>query len=250
VTRIAIAILVIAARVAAADPEPQAGTADASGDAAAIARDADRAAHGYYDAHDYQAAITAYRRAYAALPDALFLFDIAQAYRQLHDCQHALSFYRDYLQARPDADNRDRVEHFIDELQPCAATTETTATAVPVAAAPTGSSHRVLQAGGIATMGIGAVVLGIAVYYSVQASNDASRLETACARGCSGAAVQPIDQAGQSDNRSAIASYLIGSVALASGAAIWLWARAHAPGEPPVVTPTPGGATVSARIRF
>ncbi len=68
--------------------------------------------------------------------------------------------------------------------------------------------------------------------------------------GCSGSAVRPIDQAGQSDNRNAIASYSIGTAAVATGAAIWLWARAHGPGEPPVVAPTPGGATVSARFRF
>ncbi len=140
VTRVAIVVALLAARVAMAGPDPQPGsTSTSAADASAIARDADRAAHTYYDAHDYPAAIAEYRRAFAALPDALFLFDIAQAYRQLHDCDHALAFYRDYLAARPDADNRPRVEHFITEMEACATPPATTVTTTaPVIERPNG----------------------------------------------------------------------------------------------------------------
>jgi tetratricopeptide (TPR) repeat protein len=277
------AVLLIVALVtgrAAAQPEPASGQTSSStpsgdpstgtpaADASEIARAADHAARAHYDAHEYAAAISEYQKAFAALPDALFLFDIAQAYRQLHDCDHALQFYRDYLHARPDADNRGKVEQFITDLQSCATqptvevpTPDTAAASIsaptPVPATATvdvhtsrGSSTNKLRWAGAVTAGVGAVLVGVAVYFSVQGANDASQIAASCANGCTGTSVAPIDQDGQAANRTALIGYAIGGAALAAGAGMFLWATLHAGGEPPVVAPVPGGATVSARVRF
>jgi tetratricopeptide (TPR) repeat protein len=218
-------------------------------DAAATAKEFDRAGREHYEAKDYAAAVEDYRHAYDALPDPLFLFDIAQAYRQLHDCDHAREMYRRYLHDQPDADNRARVEQFITDMDACA-TAATTTPAVVTHTPPAASSPNTLQLTGIGTAALGLLLVGAGVYFSIDASHDASMLEAACARGCDGADVANLDRAGHESSRDAMTTYALGGAALAAGAGMFLWATFHAAGEPPVVAPVQGGATVSARIRF
>jgi len=238
------------------------GARPALADDPARAKAADRSARAHYAAHEYDAAIADYQAAYRAMPDPLFLFDIAQSYRRLHDCDHALELYREYLQQRPSADNRHLVERFIDEMTACAAPEpEPELDAVepsPAAPPPTPPappptppfSTRTIRLAGITSAALGAVLIGTAVYFSNQASEEAQALETACARGCSGSSVAGIDRAGTDADHDAIATYALGGAALAAGIAAIVWTAFQAPGEPPVVTPTSGGATVSARIHF
>ena len=245
--RLAFVAALIAVRSAAAEP---------SGDDLERARAADRSARAHYDAREYAAAIADYQSAFDALADPLFLFDIAQAYRQLHDCDRALAHYRRYLDARPDADNRPKVEQFIAEMtacatpQPAAPTPPPAPRSEPPPPPPSPSPSRSLELAGIATAALGVVLVGTGIYFSVEARGDATQLEAACARGCAGSAVAEIDRAGRDANHDAITTYALGGTALAGGAAMVLWALLHAPGEPPIVAPTPGGATVSARMRF
>jgi tetratricopeptide (TPR) repeat protein len=231
--------------------------APAVADHASRAKAADRSARAHYAAHEYDAAIADYQAAYRAMPDPLFLFDIAQSYRMLDDCDHALEFYREYLQERPDADNRTLVERFMDHMTACAAPEPDEAAPPPPprvqAAAPPPTppfSNRTIRLAGITSAALGVVLLGTAVYFSEQASQEAQSLETTCARGCSGASVAGIDRAGRDADHDAIATYVLGGAALAAGAAAIVWTVIRAPGEPPVVTPTSGGATVSATIHF
>ncbi len=232
-----------------------AGVRPAAADKAARAKAADRSARAHYAAHEYDAAIADYQTAYEAMPDPLFLFDIAQSYRRLDDCNHALAFYRDYLQQRPDADNHELVEHFIEQMTECATPEPAPAVPEPVARplarpSPPPLSARTLRLAGITSAALGIVLLGTGIYFSEQASTEASQLETACARGCSGASVSGIDRAGIDADHDAIATYALGGAALAAGIGAILWTVLRAPGEPPVVTPAPGGATVSARLQF
>jgi tetratricopeptide (TPR) repeat protein len=235
------------------------GATPAFADDASRARAADRSARAHYDAREYDAAIADYQAAYRAMPDPLFLFDIAQSYRKLDDCDHALQFYREYLQERPNADNRDQVERFIDKLTSCAmpepewgATAPATPSPAPQPARPQPSplSNHTLRLFGISGIALGAVLFGTAVYFSNQAAALAQQLETACVRGCSGASVSGIDRAGHIDDHDAIALYAIGGTALAAGATLVVWTWLRAPGEAPVIAPTQGGATVSARLHF
>lgn len=230
-------------------------------DDAARAKAADRSARAHYAAHEYDAAIADYQAAYRAMPEPLFLFDIAQAYRQLHDCDHALELYREYLHLLPRADNHQLVERFVDEMTACSTPEpEPELDAVEPAPArstppppPAGTppfSTRTIRLAGITSAALGAVLIGTAVYFSNQASEESEALETACARGCSGASVAGIDSAGRDADHDAIATYVLGGAALAAGAAAIVWTVFRAPGEPPVVAPTSGGATVSATIHF
>jgi tetratricopeptide (TPR) repeat protein len=234
--------LTLAVRIAAAQPQPP-----ADGDNAERAKAADRSAREHYDLRQYAAAIEDYRHAFEALPDPLFLFDIAQAYRQMHDCDNAITFYRNYLRERPDADNRAKVEEFIAELTPCTPVSTAPPAPTPAPPAPILSP---LQIGGIAAAAVGAGIVGAGIYFSFQAQSDASQLEAACAGGCSGSSVANIDREGHDANRDAIASYVVGGAVIAAGAGVFLWATFHIAGEPPIVVPVQGGGTVSARVRF
>ncbi|HEY1546845.1 MAG TPA: hypothetical protein VGG28_03460, partial [Kofleriaceae bacterium] len=219
-----------------------------------------RSARAHYDAHEYDAAIADYQAAYRAMPDPLFLFDIAQSYRKLEDCDHALQFYREYLQQRPNADNRDLVERFIDKLTSCEMPEPEWSQAAPATpspspepalhAQPSPLSNHTLRLAGISSVALGVVLFGTAVYFSNQSAALAQQLETACVRGCSGASVSGIDHAGRTDDHDAIALYAIGGTAIAAGAAVIVWTWLRAPGEAPVIAPTQGGATVSAKLRF
>ena len=72
----------------------------------------------------FDEAIKEYEGAYRAMPEAAFLFNIAQAHRQQYQIdrspghiQKALSLYRAYLRESPSAQNRDTVMKLIDELK-------------------------------------------------------------------------------------------------------------------------------------
>jgi tetratricopeptide (TPR) repeat protein len=209
--------------------------------AVARAKAADASAHVHYNLREYEAAIADYRRAFEALPDPLFLFNIAQAYRQLHDCDNARVMYRNYLRERPAADNRAKVEQFIAEMDACASTTEPPP-------APAATHHRGLRVIGTIAAVAGLAATGVGIYFSVDGAHRAHDLETACLAGCDGSNVASIDQAGHDANRGAIAAYAIGGVAVSAGVALWVWALLDRRDERATVTAAPGGASVLLRF--
>ena len=201
----------------------------------------DASAQAHYDLREYAAAVADYRRAFEALPDPLFLFDIAQAYRQLHDCDNARAFYRAYLRDLPGADNRSKVETFITEMNACAHDA--------IAPAPAPGRRGTFYAG-VAAAAVGLAVVGTGVYFSFQAGDRAHDLELQCATSCDGSAVASIDRAGHDANRDAIISYVAGGAAAAVGVALIAWSL-HASDEPAaVIVPVPGGAAGSITVRF
>jgi tetratricopeptide (TPR) repeat protein len=209
--------------------------------AAEHAKAFDAAARAHYDLREYAAAVADYRRAFEALPDPLFLFDIAQAYRQLHDCDNARAFYRAYLRDLPGADNRSKVETFITEMNACAHDA--------AAPAPAPGRRGTFYAG-VAAAAAGLVVVGTGVYFSFEASDRAHDLELQCATSCDGSAVASIDRAGHDANRNAIISYVAGGAAAAVGVALIAWSL-HTRDEPTaVIVPVPGGAAGSITVRF
>lgn len=235
--KLAVAVVVLATRIGFAQPDDE-GT-----EQAVRARDADRAGRDHYAAHDYGAAVEDYRRAHDALPDPLFLFDMAQSYRKLDDCPHAAEMYRAYLKDLPNADNRRRVEQFIVDMDACSPAAPVTTPVVHV------TDSRALQFTGIGTAALGLVLVGVGVYFSVAASDDASMIESMCAHGCRGTDVANLNQAGHESNRDAAITYTLGGVALAAGVGILLWETLGSTGAP-VIEPVTGGATVSGRFRF
>jgi tetratricopeptide (TPR) repeat protein len=212
----------------------------------------------HYDLGEYAEAVKAYRRAYKLLPEPLFLFDIAQAYRLDHKCDDARAAYKSYLRKLPTADNREKVEHFIAEMDECVQEEEERKIAreraqqeLTAAAAVAPPRNRTLLIAGIVTAGVGAVVGSSGIYFSLDASAQARRLEALCATQvkCDGADVAAVDLQGRQSNRDAIVLYSVGGIALASGIGMILWATFHTP-QSVTVTPAPDGATVSTMVRF
>lgn len=249
-----IAVLAILASASTSHARP----ADDDDDADVIdnkeeARTADREGRERYAAHDYAGAVDAYRRAHDALPEPLFLFDEAQAYRRLHDCAHAAELYRAYLNDLPEADNRRRVEHFIEKMDACTPAPEPQPVHPPLAPPPrpeTSNAHTI-AAMGIGTGVLGLFLVGTGIYFSIDAGNDQSMIEAMCANGCTGSDVQGLDLAGHASNRNAAITYSIGGAALAASAAMILWAELGLSDEPPAaVTPVAGGAIFSHQTRF
>ena len=258
--KLAAVLLVVAAQTSAAQPAREDSDAEADkaavARAAAVAREADSAGRAHYRAHDYAAAIDDYRRAHDALPDPLFLFDMAQAYRKLSDCAHAAELYRAYLQDRPDADNRAKVERFIRNMDAC--TPPPAPPEQPVLApqpepppVSTESNARAWQFMGIGTGTIGLFLVGAGVYFSADAGRAQSQIEAACASGCRGADVHALDASGHDANRNAAITYSIGGAALAAGAGMILWSLLGSPSDTaPSVAPVAGGAILSGQARF
>jgi tetratricopeptide (TPR) repeat protein len=210
-----------------------------------------------YSAREYAEAIDAFKRAYELFPEPTFLFDIAQAYRLLKDCDNAAAFYRNYLLAKPDAPDRGKAEKLVGEMDTCAADlhkhrdagrAQPLAVAAPAAAA--GPRYRGLRLAGFITAGAGLVLAGAGVYFSIDAADKANQLEQACMTSCRAIDVSAIDSAGKSSEQSATTMYIAGTAALAAGAGMIVWATLHASPETVIVTPAPGGATVSTTIRF
>jgi tetratricopeptide (TPR) repeat protein len=245
-----VAVLITSA-VAGAQPAPDASTP--SPEVTARAKAFYDEGTKQYDLSQFATAVDAFRKAYDLLPEPLFLFDIGQSYRQLHDCENARSSYKSYLRNLPAADNRAKVEHFIADMDECVRkrdeAREAERTLALRKATPPERDHRLLIAG-LITGATGLAAAGGGVYFSIDASNQARHLEQACIFGCDAVDVAAIDAAGHDAGRNAVLLYVVGGAALAAGVGMIVWTTMHADPESVIVTPTPGGATISTAVRF
>jgi tetratricopeptide (TPR) repeat protein len=71
----------------------------------------------YYNLGRYQEALAEYEKAYLAIQDPPFLFNIAQCQRKMGKDREALGAYRSYLRVAPNAPNRSDVQRRIAELE-------------------------------------------------------------------------------------------------------------------------------------
>lgn len=71
----------------------------------------------HYDLGEYDAALTAFKKAYLNYEEPVFLFNIAQCYRALGDRPGAVRSYRAFLRNWPKAPNREQVERIVSELE-------------------------------------------------------------------------------------------------------------------------------------
>ena len=78
----------------------------------------------YFLLRDFERAIVAFKGAFEARPDAVELYNIAQAYRLKGDYDNALYFYRSYRRVAPAAENLAEIERRISELEAAAAQRE------------------------------------------------------------------------------------------------------------------------------
>jgi hypothetical protein len=71
----------------------------------------------HYNLREFEQAIESFQNAYKSVPNAAFLFNIAQAHRMAGHLSDAIGFYNNYLRLMPDAANADEVKRFIAELE-------------------------------------------------------------------------------------------------------------------------------------
>ena len=71
----------------------------------------------HYDLAEYDQALPEFKEAYRLMPDATFLYNIAQCHRKLGHVDEALNFYKTYRRRAPDAPNREEIERRIQELE-------------------------------------------------------------------------------------------------------------------------------------
>lgn len=88
-----------------------------SSDAKAVALRAFQLGTTHYQQQEYDKAIEQFESGYQAVPQAVFLYNIAQSHRLAGRADRALSYYRQYLQLSPEAKNRPEIEERIAALE-------------------------------------------------------------------------------------------------------------------------------------
>jgi tetratricopeptide (TPR) repeat protein len=231
----------------------------------------------HYQLGEFPQAIDEFKIAYAASRAPGLLFNLAQASRLAKQYDQALFFYRSYLRARPDAPNRADVEARILELEPLAAaekrreaapetttppsetttmppaptpppaaTVNTILGLPPLAARPrNGKRERIA---GLVTGGAGLLTLGLGIYFGTQALDAQNKLAGVANWD---APAQSLYRNGHDDAIAATTLYVAGGVAVAAGAALYLWGwRRDVQARRFAIAPLPGGAHASFSCAF
>lgn len=228
-----------------------------------------------YLSDQFQGAIELFKQAYALVRDPVYLFNIAQSYRKVADCENAFDFYTQYLAATPNAENKAKVQQWLRELQPCVEDRKREHEAAKrgeemerqrqqeearrheqgALPPPTPRETEVDGGGGFRTAGyvgmaLGIVGAGVGVVSSIQGANARDDLKKLCAMGCvwTDAKVRSLDSDGRSANTRATIGYVGGGIAAIAGVALYMVGRTRV--EHVIVTPTDGGAAISAHLRF
>jgi tetratricopeptide (TPR) repeat protein len=236
-----------------------------------------------YNLGQFDKAIELWTRAYEIKPNAVFLYNIAQAHRQQRDFVKAILLYKSYLREAPDAPNRADVETKIADMQklldeqnkagdkppqdaldptkpppepPPPEPVKPEIKPEPPAPVDSGSDPgKGMKIAGIAVGagGVGLIVVG--VLFSLQAKGIASDLEEHTANGDPWSAeLSDMESSGKSKSTLGVVMLSVGAVAVLGGGTIFILgmrkssrAREHVQIIPTVA---PGLANVSVRWTF
>jgi tetratricopeptide (TPR) repeat protein len=232
-----------------------------------------------YNVGHFEQALDLYSRAYQALPTPALLFDIGQCHRMLGNGERAIFFFQGYLRDKPDAPNRALVEQLLADLQrqldaqraaraqdqaPTATPSpvpgvppETVASQPPpvveVTAPPT-VGNPALRVAGLASAGVGVVLIGTGAALGLHASSLSSEIsQLASSRGTWSPQYQSEYDSGKSAATAATVLYVVGGVALATGGVLTYlgWPKRATDARPvAAVAPAPGGASLTVVGRF
>ena len=230
-----------------------------------------------YQVGNFNQALALYAKAYEAYPKPELLFDIGQCHRMRKDYERAIFFYQGYLRAKPDAPNRPLVEKLLDESSTAlvarskaeaakvAAEQHAAAPSAPLAPEPspptgspsparggaveparTTSGRPVFRTSGLATAGVGVVLVGTAAYLGLHALSLSNELSTLSSQhGMWSSRYESDYESGKSAARAATLLYVVGGVALAMGGLLTYlgWPRAPKDARPvATLAATLGGA--------
>ena len=230
-----------------------------------------------FSAGRYEDAIVEFKLALAAGGPPALLFNIAQAHRLVGNDQEALGYYKEYLRVVPDAPNRADVEARMSAIQqqldsesraqrgippkPEAPATTVAASSdapLPVDLNATRAANgsmleptvtpyhpgRKLKVAGVATMGAGAVILGMGVYFGLEARSAADELDARAGRGEPWTDdTQSLYDRGQRDETLGYSLAIGGGAALVTGAVLaYIGASQDETAAEFAFIPTRGGA--------
>jgi len=234
----------------------------------------------------FQEALSLYSQAYERFPAPEFLFNLGQCHKNLGHHERALFFFQGYLRDKPDAPNRAAVETLmaestrelaaarakesaeeaehrrleeaeVEKLAAEARAAEQRRLAmVPVAPPPPPPMHGrpLLTIAGATTAGVGAVLLGMGIYFGARSSSDQSQLSQLST---SGGTWSSHDQStysdGQTSLRVATGMYIAGAALIAGGvtlAVVGLQKHSDAPAVTAGVAPLAGGSSFFVTGRF
>lgn len=255
------AILVAASAVAHAGTDTGAAPAPSAAVSAESEFERGRA---LYKEGDYEAAQAAFESANQTQPNAVFVFNAAQAARKGHACKAAVLHYQEYLKAEPAADNREKVEIWIREMQTCEAVQAdgqsrqaVLAKALAEERAQQKTRHKVVtnvggvwRGAGISATVVGAATIGASIYFTSRSASTRDAIAALCNEGCnwSDRAIAEKDALGKSYNRYAIGTAIAGGSLVATGIAMYIWGMTRT--ETIIVGPSSGGLIVGTAGRF
>ena len=99
------------------EPRSASGETKPSPEAVASAKQHFNQGNRHHELGHYQEALSEFEAAYMAVPDPVFLFNIAQCHRKMGHDKEAIEFYKSYLRNAPNAPNRADVQKRILELE-------------------------------------------------------------------------------------------------------------------------------------
>jgi hypothetical protein len=236
-----------------------------------------------YAAGDYRGAAELFEAAYKADPDPAYIFNVGQAYRRSaeakspgapRDCQKAMLASKKFLAQMPEAPNKPEVDGYIKETTACAGSLATEM----VEPVPIGkpierpiekpierplppvehAGTSTLQWTGLGVGGVGAVVLGIGIYYTVKGYQTGSEHDDLVNQVMDGtstdqdrdkARIRQLEDLGPKQNTKAYAGWGIGGALVIGGALLYVLG-----GKPKeqklLVAPSKDGAMVLGSFRF
>jgi tetratricopeptide (TPR) repeat protein len=219
---------------------------------------------------DYARAIVAFNAAYAIAPSPGLLFNLAQAYRLQGNCDDAELMYRRYIAAAPaSVDERALAETHLATVVRCV---QKRSLNLPPDAAmahiplppPPGhdpifddapergerSRGQLARRIGLGTTIGGALALGGAAFYAVQAYRATAEVERLYAGGAKWRDIEPIDERGERAATRARWLGIGGGIGAAAGVTLFILGRRADRAPPVAITPVKGGVRVGLTWAF
>lgn len=256
---IAVVVVGLLAGVAAAQPAPDKAAAQA-----AFAEGQQR-----YAAGEYLPAAVKFEAAFAADPDPVYLFNVAQAYRLGNACGKAATYYQRFLEAVPNPPNLENVKQYIEQSEACAKAsgtlepgalpsgpTDPIIVAPPIDPPATADPGRTKRWVGIGLMFVGGAAIGAGIYFNTEIGRISDERAIAKAEAmctvmdpCDAGYLSDYDDRGDSAELKEIVAFSVGGVAVIGGLALYIMGR-NPEGSSVAIVPTSGGAVAVSSFRF
>ena len=221
-----------------------------------------------YAAGDYLPAAMKFEAAYAADPDPVYLFNVAQAYRLGNACPKAVAYYKRFLAAVPNPPNLAKVNQYLEQSEACVKAmavadpvTKPTPPVDPIVTDPPNRDQptsadpgRTKRWVGIGAIFLGGAAVGVGVYYTTEASrltDERQDLRAMCLEvPCDAGYGKRLDDQGERAELRAKLSYALGGVAVIGGIVLYVLGRSSEQSTVAVVPTADGGALAVGAFTF